>query len=95
MFLSLIAFCGGKKTNIFDLKLLLIINKRLHQFLYRKKTCSAWVKLVDLSRVVIGVRVFRTGKLLIKVLLGVVCKETSAQKETKKSSQTLLGYGLL
>ena len=94
MFLSLIAFCGGKKTNIFDLKLLLIINKRLHQFLYRKKTCSG-VKLVDLSRVVIGVRVFRTGKLLIKVLLGVVCKEISAQKETKKSSQTLLGYGLL
>ena len=99
MFLSLIAFCGSKKTNIFDLKLLLIINKRdcISFCKEQKKTCSG-VRLVDLSQGVIGGRVFRTGKvifLLIKVLLGVVSKEISAQKETKKSCQTLLGYGLL
>ena len=43
--------------------------------------------MVDLSQGVISGRVFRTGKvifLLIKVLLGVVSKEISAQKETKK-----------
>ena len=63
----------------------------------KKKTFSG-VRLVDLSQGVIGGRVFRTGKLiflLIKVLLGVVSKEISAQKETKKSCQTLLGNGLL
>ena len=54
--------------------------------------------MVLLPEGVIGVRVFRTGKLiflLIKVSLGVVCKKISAQKKTKKSCQTLLGDGLL
>ena len=99
MFLSLIAFCGSKKTNIFDLKLLLIINKRdCISFCKEQKKTFSGVRLVDLSQGVIGGRVFRTGKLiflLIKVLLGVVSKEISAQKETKKSCQTLLGNGLL
>ena len=44
-----------------------------------------------MSRVVIGVRVFRTGKLLIKFLLGVVSKEISAQKETKNPVKLFWG----
>ena len=101
MFLSLIAFCGSKKTNIFDLKLLLIINKRdCISFCkeQKKNFLRGQIGRFVSGCYVIGGRVFRTGKLiflLIKVLLGVVSKEISAQKETKKSCQTLLGNGLL